>query len=117
MGSIVILSFGIIFSLTFVCISSQNIVMLYMIIEKFHPGKVKALYQRFSEKGRMLPEGVTYINSWINEPVTICYQLMESSSAENIYEWISHWNDLADFEVIPVITSAQAKEKVFAAGG
>ena len=88
--------------------------MLYMIIEKFHPGKVRAVYQRFGEKGRLLPEGVHYLNSWINETVTVCYQLMESSSEEKINEWISHWNDLADFEIIPVITSEQAREKAIA---
>ena len=88
--------------------------MLYMIIERFHPGKVKELYKRFETKGRMMPEGVTYINSWIDEHVSICYQVMESSSEEKLQEWISHWNDLADFEIIPVITSAEAKAKVFA---
>ena len=88
--------------------------MLYMIIEKFHPGKVKTLYKRFEEKGRMIPEGVNYVNSWITEGITVCYQVMETDSAEKIDEWISHWNDLANFEIIPVITSAQAKEKVFA---
>lgn len=87
--------------------------MQYMIIEKFHTGKVKAMYQRFAKSGRMLPEGVIYINSWINESVTVCYQVMESESPEKIQEWISQWNDLVDFEVIPVITSAMAKEKVF----
>ena len=87
--------------------------MQYMIIEKFHTGKVKAMYQRFEERGRMLPEGVIYINSWINETVTVCYQVMESESPEKIQEWISQWNDLVDFEVIPVITSAKAKETVF----
>ena len=80
--------------------------MQYMIIEKFHTGKVKAMYQRFEERGRMLPEGVIYINSWINETVTVCYQVMESESPEKIH-------DLVDYEVIPVITSAKAKEKVF----
>jgi len=84
-----------------------------MVIERFHPGKVKELYKRFDEKGRMMPKGVHYLNSWINEDVSICYQVMESESEEDLQEWISHWNDLADFEVIPVITSAQAKEKVF----
>ncbi|HQY12320.1 MAG TPA: DUF3303 family protein [Ferruginibacter sp.] len=87
--------------------------MVYMIIERFHPGKVKELYKRFDERGRMLPEGVHYINSWINEEVSVCYQVMESSSEEKLQEWISHWNDLAGFEVIPVITSAEAKAKVF----
>ena len=88
--------------------------MLFMIIERFHSGKVKDLYKRFDEKGRMLPEGVIYINSWINEEVTLCYQVMESDNEEKIHEWIANWNDLADFTIIPVITSAQAKEKVFA---
>lgn len=84
-----------------------------MIIEKFQPGKVKEMYKRFEEKGRMLPAGVNYVNSWIDEEVTICYQVMESVSKEKLQEWIIKWNDLVDFEVIPVITSAEAKEKVF----
>ncbi|MBL7740007.1 MAG: DUF3303 family protein [Chitinophagaceae bacterium] len=88
--------------------------MHYMIIERFHPGKVKAMYQRFAEKGRMLPEGVSYINSWINEEVTVCYQVMESETPGQLQQWISQWDDLVDFEVIPVISSAQAREKVFA---
>jgi hypothetical protein len=87
--------------------------MLYMIIERFHPDKVKDLYKRFAEKGRMLPEGVKYINSWINEDVSICYQVMESDAEEKLHEWINRWKDLADFEIIPVLTSAEAKQKVF----
>lgn len=83
-----------------------------MIIERFHPDKIKLLYQRFDEKGRMLPESVQYVNSWINESVTICYQVMESDSEEKIQEWVKKWNDLADFEIIPVITSAQARNKI-----
>ena len=89
--------------------------MVYMIIERFHPGKVKDLYKRFDEKGRMMPDGLNYINSWINEEVSICYQVMEADAEEKLYEWISHWNDLADFEIIRVISSAEAKEKIFAA--
>ncbi len=88
--------------------------MQYMIIERFHAGKVKALYRRFDEKGRMLPEGVNYINSWTNEQVSTCYQLMDSDSIESIYQWIGQWSDLADFEVIPVISSAAAKAKTLA---
>ena len=85
--------------------------MQYMVIEKFHAGKVKTLYQRFDDKGRMLPDGVKYIDSWINEDVTICFQLMESNTIELLNNWIEHWNDLADFEIIPVISSADAKKK------
>ena len=85
-----------------------------MIIETFHQGKGKQVYKRFEEKGRLMPEGVRYIDSWIDKDVKRCYQVMESDQEEKIHEWVSHWNDLADFEIIPVITSAQAKEKVFA---
>ena len=86
--------------------------MTYMVIEHYHPGKMKDLYQRFAEKGRMMPEGVQYINSWINEDVTICYQVMEAESTDKLQEWIANWNDIVDFEVIPVISSAEAKKKV-----
>ena len=75
-------------------------------------GKVKTLYQRFEEKGRMLPDGVKYIDSWISEDVTVCYQLMESSTKEKLQQWIEHWKDLVDFKIIPVISSAEAKKKV-----
>ena len=85
--------------------------MLYMIIEKFHPNSGKALYQRFEEKGRMMPRGLSYINSWIDEQVTTCFQVMETDDLEKLHEWISHWNDLADFDIIPVISSAEAKKK------
>ena len=84
--------------------------MLFMIIERFYPGKVKQLYERFAEKGRMMPEGVEYVNSWIDSSVSTCYQVMKSDKQEKIDEWISHWNDLAAFEVIPVISSSEARE-------
>jgi len=86
--------------------------MQFMIIERYRPGKEKEIYRRFEEKGRMLPEGLVYINSWINETVTCCYQLMETDAPGKIGEWMSQWDDLVDFEVVPVIPSARAKEKV-----
>ena len=86
--------------------------MLYMVIEHYHAGKLKDLYQRFDEKGRMLPDGVKYINSCINEVITVCYQLMESDSLDKLNEWISNWNDIVDFELVPVISSSEAKNRV-----
>lgn len=86
--------------------------MQYMIIEKFHPGKLKEMYQRFDEKGRMLPKGVIYINSWIDENITTCYQVMESDSMEKLHKWTENWKDIVDFEIIPVISSDQARRKV-----
>ena len=84
----------------------------YVIIEHFRPETIKALYQRFEEKGRMLPEGVNYLHSWINEDLSICYQVMESESLELLKSWIAKWEDLADFEIVPVISSGEAKVKV-----
>ena len=86
--------------------------MLYMIIERFHPGKVKKLYQRVAEKGRMMPVGVKYINSWISEDITVCYQVMEAASITLLHLWIANWDDLADFEIVPVISSAEARMRV-----
>ena len=86
--------------------------MTYLIIEHFHPGKIKDMYERFDKKGRMMPEGVVYINSWIDVEVKTCYQVMESESEDKLKEWIKNWDDLVDFEIIPVITSAQAKAKI-----
>ena len=84
----------------------------YVIIEHFRPETIKALYQRFDEKGRMLPEGVNYLHSWIKEDVSLCYQVMESESQELLKSWIVKWEDLADFEIVPVISSGEAKAKL-----
>ena len=86
--------------------------MKYMIVENFHPTKVKTLYERFDQKGRLLPDGVQYLDSWIDEKVEICFQLMESESLEKLQEWINHWNDLASFEIYLVIDSTEAKRKI-----
>lgn len=84
--------------------------MHYMITERFHPGKVKELYQRFAEKGRMLPEGVEYVNSWVSDDLSVCWQLMTSRDRSLLDHWISQWNDLASFEVAALISSDKAKE-------
>ena len=87
----------------------------YMIVEHFSAQNIRAIYERFDEKGRLLPEGVHYIDSWIDEKLERCFQLMESESAEKIQEWISHWQDLASFEIYPVMDSAVARFRVLGA--
>ena len=87
--------------------------MQYMIIEKFRDGKVKEVYKRFDEKGRLMPEGLHFISSWISEDVTTCYQVMETEDLNKLREWIDNWKDLVEFEIIPVISSQQAKQKIF----
>ena len=92
---------------------AENKFKKYMVVEQFHPDKVKELYERFEKRGRLLPKGVKYIDSWIDEKVETCFQLMESESLEALQQWTDEWNDLASFKIVPVITSRQAKEKVF----
>jgi hypothetical protein len=76
-----------------------------MIIEHFKD--VTAIGERFRAKGRMLPEGVTYQASWIDATGDRCFQLMESPDEESLRPWLKAWNDLTEFEVVPVITSAE----------
>ena len=82
--------------------------MLYMIIERFKEGAVPDIYRRFREKGRMVPDGLEYISSWIDLDFKICYQLMHTEDFALFDQWIANWNDLMDFEIVPVRTSAEA---------
>ena len=80
--------------------------MLYMIIERFRGGDPVPVYRRFRDRGRMAPAGLLYVASWVSEDLTSCYQVMECDRRELLDEWMANWNDLVDFEVIPVKTSA-----------
>jgi hypothetical protein len=90
--------------------------MLYMVIERFHPGQAPAVYRRSREQGRLLPDGLSYIASWVEPDFARCYQVMECEDRALLDVWIANWNDLVDFEVIPVITSAEAAERMAARG-
>jgi hypothetical protein len=86
--------------------------MLYMVIERFKDGDAVPVYRRFGDRGRLAPEGLTYISSWVDTSLARCYQLMETDNRGLLDQWISHWADLVDFEVHPVITSAEAAERI-----
>ena len=79
--------------------------MKCMVIETFKPGKTDEVYKRYKKKGRLLPTGLKYIDSWLSIDRTKCFQLMETVKFELFAEWISNWNDLTDFEIIPVENS------------
>jgi hypothetical protein len=81
--------------------------MLYMVLERFRQGAVPEIYRRFREKGRMMPDGLDYISSWIAADLTICYQLMQAENAELFPLWTDNWKDLMDFEIVPVRASAE----------
>ena len=84
--------------------------MLYMVIERFKEGTAPEIYRRFREKGRMMPEGLEYISSWIDLNFKICWQLMQTEDFALFDKWIANWRDLVDFEIIPVRTSAETVE-------
>ena len=82
--------------------------MRFMVIERFRD--TAAVYARFAEKGRMIPEGVTYVNSWVAADGSHCYQLMDCERQQDLQPWIDAWSDLVDFEVVPVTDSATAAQ-------
>ena len=86
--------------------------MLYMVIENFRNGDPVPVYQRFKERGRMMPEGVEYRGSWVTSDLRRCFQVMACEDRRLLDEWISHWSDLTSFEVIPVVTSGEARAAV-----
>jgi hypothetical protein len=84
-----------------------------MVIERFRNQDAKAVYRRFQEKGRMSPEGLTYVGSWIEANFDRCFQLMECDDVRLLQEWVTSWSDLADFEIVPVVPSKDTSEVVY----
>jgi hypothetical protein len=89
--------------------------LLYVVVEHFRDGNPRPVYQRFRERGRLAPPGLTYVNSWVTDDLRDCYQVMECDDRALLDEWIGAWADIVDFEVHPVITSAEAAARVPAA--
>jgi Protein of unknown function (DUF3303) len=81
-----------------------------MVIERFVRG-ARPVYERAAEKGRMLPEDLVYVDSWIDESLERCFQLMETDDPSLFDEWIANWSDIGEFEVVPVIDSAEAARR------
>lgn len=87
---------------------------LYMVVEHFKHGNAEPVYRRFREQGRMAPEGLVYVSSWVDDKLERCYQLMETTDRALLEEWMANWQDLVDFEVHPVMTSKEAAERMAA---
>jgi hypothetical protein len=83
-----------------------------MIVEHFGNGDPKPIYERFREQGRMMPAGLNYVSSWIDDKLERCFQLMETEDEALIHEWIANWSDIMSFEIFPVITSPEASARV-----
>ena len=90
--------------------------MQFMIVEHFRNSDPAPVYARFRSRGRLAPDGLTYVTSWVTEDLARCYQVMECSDRGLLEQWMAAWQDLVEFEVFPVITSAEAATRVLAPG-
>ena len=84
-----------------------------MIVEHFKNGDPRPIYRRFREHGRLAPEGLNYVSSWVDEKLERCFQLMEADDVSRLNEWIANWSDIVEFEVYPVISSQDAADRVY----
>ena len=87
--------------------------MLFLVVEHFRNRDARPVYERFKERGRLAPAGLNYVNSWVTDDLARCYQVMECDDRALLDQWIAAWTDLVEFEVYPVITSAEASSRVF----
>ena len=88
--------------------------MLFMVIERFKNRDGAAIYRRYKDCGRMAPDGLKYVNSWVEPNFDRCFQLMECDDPKLFDEWMTNWNDLVDFEIVELITSQEAMVRVLA---
>ncbi len=86
--------------------------MLFMTIERFKNRDAKAVYRRFREQGRQAPEGLTYVGSWIEANFDRCFQLMECDDPRLLQQWAAAWQDLIEFEFVPVVPSKETSDAI-----
>jgi Protein of unknown function (DUF3303) len=86
--------------------------MLFMVIEHFRSGRAPDIYRRFRERGRMAPDGLHYVASWVDLNFERCFQVMETDDETLFKEWTANWEDLVEFEIVRVRTSAEAAASI-----
>jgi hypothetical protein len=86
--------------------------MLFMVIERFKNRDARAVYRRFQEQGRMTPEGLKYVGSWIEANFDRCFQLMECDDPRLLQQWVVQWQELIEFEFVPVVSSKETGETI-----
>ncbi|HBZ72796.1 MAG TPA: hypothetical protein DEP35_24925 [Deltaproteobacteria bacterium] len=87
--------------------------MQFMVIERFRNQDAKSVYRRFREKGRLLPDGLAFVSSWVEADLRRCFQVMECSDVTLLQRWVAETSDLIDFEIVPVV-SRKATAEAFA---
>ncbi len=78
-------------------------VMVFMVIERFKNQDAKTIYRRLQAKGRLMPEGLAFVNSWVQADLSRCFQLMECDDVTLLQKWAAEWSDLIEFEIVPVV--------------
>jgi hypothetical protein len=86
--------------------------VLYMIVERFKNSDPIPVYRRFRDRGRLAPDGLQYISSWVDEKFERCFQIMETADRHLLYQWIANWSDIVDFDIFPVVSSKEAVESI-----
>jgi uncharacterized protein DUF3303 len=86
--------------------------MLFMVIERFKNRDAKAVYRRFRDQGRGAPDGLKYVQSWIEANFDRCFQIMECGDARHLQQWVTFWSDLIEFEIVPVVPSSETREAI-----
>jgi len=77
--------------------------MMFMVVETFRDHEAKSIYRRLRDKGRMMPDGLSVVNSWVTADLGRCFQLMETDDVTLLQRWITNWSDLMAFEIVPVV--------------
>jgi hypothetical protein len=86
--------------------------MLFMVVETFKNSDPLPIYRRFRDRGRLAPEGLQYVSSWVDDKFERCFQIMETADPTLLTQWIANWSDIAEFEVYPVVTSKDAAAQI-----
>ncbi len=86
--------------------------MLYLVVERYRDGDPLPVYRRLRERGRRMPEGLRYVASWVTEDLGRCFQVVECEEASLVARWTREWDDLVEFEILRVVTSAEAAAAV-----
>ncbi len=86
--------------------------MQFMVVERFRNQDAKAIYARLNERGRMMPEGLTYVSSWVSADLVRCFQLMETDDITLLQRWVANWSDLMECEITPVVHGADTRAAI-----
>jgi len=81
--------------------------MLFMVLENFLNQDARAVYDRFRERGRLMPDGIAYVGSWVQADLSRCFQIVECGDVTRLQRWVAEWRDLAEFEIVPVVTGQE----------